>query len=582
MQSIAISDLITATAGQAVATGNRAVTAGLTTDSRAVTPGCIFLALSGERFDGNSFAAAASTDAAAVIVSRLTGNYHPDCTVIQVPDTLVALQELALWWRGQLAPLHVVGLTGSSGKTSTKDMCLSVLSQRFNALATKGNLNNHIGTPLSILSAEKGTEAAIWEMGMNHAGELAPLCRMTQPHIGIITTIGSAHLEFLGTREAIAQEKCTVARALPADGYMIYPAADDFAATIAASTQATPLPVGGADSAVRALNVRSTAIGSSFDLHIDGVGEIRVNLPVPGAMGMNHAGELAPLCRMTQPHIGIITTIGSAHLEFLGTREAIAQEKCTVARALPADGYMIYPAADDFAATIAASTQATPLPVGGADSAVRALNVRSTAIGSSFDLHIDGVGEIRVNLPVPGAHMVSNSLLAAAAGWKLGCTLQQIADGLSAAALTKGRLGCKEVDGFTVVDDTYNANPESMKAALHTVASLRGPKRCIAVLGKMGELGEGGIAAHAEIGLCAAGLGYTAVVVVGPDCAETQALCQAAAERIPAMLVSTPAEAAAALRHIMEPGDAILFKGSRSAGMERTMYELFPTLTPTT
>ncbi len=460
MQSIAISDLITATAGQAVATGNRAVTAGLTTDSRAVTPGCIFLALSGERFDGNNFAAAASTDAAAVIVSRLTGDYHPDCTVIQVPDTLVALQELALWWRGRLAPLHVVGLTGSSGKTSTKDMCLSVLSQRFNALATKGNLNNHIGTPLSILSAEKGTEAAIWEMGMNHAG------------------------------------------------------------------------------------------------------------------------ELAPLCRMTQPHIGIITTIGSAHLEFLGSREAIAQEKCTVARALPADGYMIYPAADDFAATIAASTQATPLPVGGADSAVRALNVRSTATGSSYDLHIDGVGEVRVNLPVPGAHMVSNSLLAAAAGWKLGCTLQQIADGLSAAALTKGRLGCKEVDGFTVVDDTYNANPESMKAALHTVASLRGPKRCIAVLGKMGELGEGGIAAHAEIGLCAAGLGYTAVVVVGPDCAETQALCQAAAERIPAMLVSTPAEAAAALRHIMEPGDAILFKGSRSAGMERCIYELFPTLNP--
>lgn len=461
MQSIAISDLISATAGQAVATGSRTVTTGLTTDSRAVTPGCIFLALSGERFDGNNFAAAASTDAAAVIVSRLTGNYHPDCTVIQVPDTLVALQELALWWRAQLAPLHVVGLTGSSGKTSTKDMCLSVLSQRFNAIATKGNLNNHIGTPLSILSAGKGTEAAIWEMGMNHAG------------------------------------------------------------------------------------------------------------------------ELAPLCRMTQPRIGIITTIGSAHLEFLGSREAIAQEKCTVARALPADGYMIYPAADDFAATIAASTQATPLPVGGADSTVRALNVRSTATGSSYDLHIDGVGEVRVNLPVPGAHMVSNSLLAAAAGWKLGCTLQQIADGLSAAALTKGRLGCKEVDGFTVVDDTYNANPESMKAALHTVASLRGPKRCIAVLGKMGELGEGGIAAHAEIGLCAAGLGYTAVVVVGPDCAETQALCATAAERIPAMLVSTPAEAAAALRHIMEPGDAILFKGSRSAGMERTMYELFPTLTPT-
>ena len=461
MQSIAISDLIAATAGQVVATGTRTITAGLTTDSRAVVPGSIFLALSGERFDGNTFAATASTTAAAVIVSKLIGDFDPDCTIIRVEDTLTALQQLASWWRSQLEPLHVIGLTGSSGKTSTKDMCLSVLSQQFNTIATKGNLNNHIGTPLSILSAEKGTEVAIWEMGMNHAG------------------------------------------------------------------------------------------------------------------------ELAPLCAMTRPHIGIITTIGSAHLEYLGSRQAIAEEKCTVARALPANGFMIYPAADDFAATIAASTQATPLPTGGCDSPVRALNVRSTAAGSSYDLHIDGLGEIRVNLPVPGAHMVSNSLLAAAAGWKLGCTLRQIADGLSAATLTRGRLGCKEVDGFTVVDDTYNANPESMKAALHTVAALRGPGRHIAVLGKMGELGEGGIAAHAEIGMCAAGLDYAAVVVVGPECAETLALCEAAAERIPAMLVSSPAEAAAVLRPLLQPGDAILFKGSRSAGMERTMYELFPTLTPT-
>jgi UDP-N-acetylmuramyl pentapeptide synthase len=176
--------------------------------------------------------------------------------------------------------------------------------------------------------------------------------------------------------------------------------------------------------------------------------------------------------------------------------------------------------------------------------------------------------------------MVSNSLLAAAAGWKLGCTLDQIAAGLSASSLTHGRLACKEVEGYTVVDDTYNANPESMKAALETVAALRGPKRHIAVLGKMGELGEGGIAAHADMGWCAASLGYAAVVVVGPECPETLALCQAASESIPALLVNTPAEAAAALRALMQPGDALLFKGSRSAGMERSMYELFPSLNP--
>lgn len=461
MTHLSTSELISATAGKAVVTGTRAITAGLTTDSRAITPGCIFLALCGERFDGNNFAAEASQKgAAAVVVSREQGTYAPGCTVVLVDDTLLALQRLASWWRGQLEPLHVVGLTGSSGKTSTKDMCRAVLSQRYATLATKGNLNNHIGVPLSILGTPRGTQAAIWEMGMNHAG------------------------------------------------------------------------------------------------------------------------EIAPLCAMTRPQIGIITTIGSAHLEYLGTRQAIADEKCTVARALPAEGYMIYPAQDDFAAYIATQTRATPLAVGGCESAVRALRPRSTATGTTYTLHIDTLGEIEVSLPVPGSHMVSNSLLAAAAGWKLGCTLEQIAAGLSASSLTHGRLACKEVDGYTVVDDTYNANPESMKAALETVAALRGPKRHIAVLGKMGELGEGGIAAHADMGWCAASLGYAAVVVVGPECPETLALCQAASESIPALLVNTPAEAAAALRSLMEPGDALLFKGSRSAGMERSMYELFPSLNP--
>ena len=461
MTHLSTSDLITATAGKAVVAGERAITAGLTTDSRAITPGCVFLALCGERFDGNTFAAEASQKgAAAVVVSRVEGDFAPGCTVVQVEDTLAALQRLATWWRGQLEPLHVVGLTGSSGKTSTKDMCLSVLSQKYKALATKGNLNNHIGVPLSILSTPQGTQAAIWEMGMNHAGEIAPLCAMTRPQIGIITTIGSAHLEYLGTRQAIAEEKCTVARALPAEGYMIYPALDDFA-------------------------------------------------------------------------------------DFISTQ-----------------------------------TAATPIPTGGCNSPVRALNPRSTSTGTTYTLHIDELGEVEVSLPVPGAHMVSNSLLAAAAGWKLGCSLQQIAAGLSASSLTHGRLACKEIDGYTVVDDTYNANPESMKAALETVAALRGPKRHIAVLGKMGELGEGGIAAHADMGWCAASLGYAAVVVVGAECAETLALCQAAAESVPALLVNTPAEAAAALRSLMEPGDALLFKGSRSAGMERCIYELFPSLNP--
>ncbi len=458
MQTLSLDDLLHATGGIAVVQGSAAITAGVVTDSRAIVPGCLFVALCGERFDGNRFAADASQKgAAAVLVSRVEGEFHPACSIVQVADTLAALQALAIWWRGQLAPLHVVGLTGSSGKTSTKDMLLSVLTQHYRSVATKGNLNNHIGVPLSILSTPRGTEAAVWEMGMNHAGELAPLCAMAQPQLGIITTIGSAHMEYLGSREGIAQEKCTVARSLPPEGCMIFPAADDF----------------------------------------------------------------APM--------------------------------------------------------IAAQTRATALPVGAEDSPVRALNPRPTAQGTDYTLCIDGLGETEVSLPVPGAHMVSNSLLAAAAGWKLGCTLAEIAAGLSVSTLTKGRLACREISGYTVVDDTYNANPESMKAALQTVAALPGSGRRIAVLGKMGELGPGGVAAHAAMGRCAGELGYYAVIVMGEECAETLALATAAADSVPvAVTAPDPAGAAAALRAHMHEGDVLLFKGSRSAGMERVIAELFP------
>ena len=120
----------------------------------------------------------------------------PSCAVILVEDTLEALQRLAAWWRSGLA-LTVIGLTGSNGKTSTKDLTASVLSQGLRTIATQGNLNNHIGVPLSILRATPPDEAAVWEMGMNHSGELAPLCEMTRPKIGIITSIGTSHMEYL-------------------------------------------------------------------------------------------------------------------------------------------------------------------------------------------------------------------------------------------------------------------------------------------------------------------------------------------------------------------------------------------------
>ena len=458
MTDLELQDLVTNSGGTLRKQGTRRITAGVCTDSRKVSEGCVFFALVGDKFDGNAFAAEASRKAAAVVVSKQVGEYDAACSVVCVEDTLAALHALAAWWRGRLHPVGVAGITGSSGKTSTKDMLRSILEQHYHGhvVATERNLNNHIGVPMSILSAPSDTRAAVWEMGMNHAGELAPLCAMVKLSVGIITHIGSAHIGMLGSRDAIAQEKCTLARAVPEEGWVIYPAGDDYAEYSAGQTKA-------------------------------------------------HA-----------------------------------------------------------------------LPVGGEESIVRALDVSSDAQGSDYTLVINGVGKASVHLPVPGKHMVSNSLLAAAAAWQLGCDLSEIVAGLGNIVLTHGRLSCLEENGVLLVDDTYNANPESMVAALRTVAAMRMKGRHYAVLGKMGELGSEGVAAHAEVGKCAAEMKYAGVVVLGEGSAELHALVEAVrAGGVSVQRVESPQAAADALCAVVRVGDAILFKGSRAAGIERVMDEFF-------
>jgi len=200
----------------------------VSTDSRSLCPGAVFFALRGERYDGHKFIKdALAAGASAVVAEEWEGTAPYGSAVVRVADTLGALQRLACWYRARL-DLPVVAVTGSNGKTSTKDFTASVLSQRFRVNATKGNLNNHIGLPLTVLSTGAERTAAVWEMGMNHVGELAPLCEIARPKIGIITNIGTAHIEFMGTREAIAEEKSALARSLPADGTLLVPAGCDF------------------------------------------------------------------------------------------------------------------------------------------------------------------------------------------------------------------------------------------------------------------------------------------------------------------------------------------------------------------
>ena len=184
---------------------------GVCTDTRQLREGSLFVALSGENFDGNAFAhQALQLGATAVVVSSWDGGKPPKGAVILVENPLGALQKLASWWRAQLS-LRVIGLTGSNGKTSTKDMTAAVLSQKFSTLATKGNLNNHIGLPLTVLSTCEDHQAAVYEMGMNHPGEIAPLAAIAKPQITIITNIGWDHMNLLGdSLEKIAFEKAGI------------------------------------------------------------------------------------------------------------------------------------------------------------------------------------------------------------------------------------------------------------------------------------------------------------------------------------------------------------------------------------
>ena len=439
--------------GATVAAGNPAalVTAGVSTDTRTISSGAAYFALRGERFDGHGFCAAALTaGASALVVDTWSGEVPANSAVIVVKDALMALQRLAFWWRSQLN-IPIIAITGSNGKTSTKDFTAAVLSKRFKVSATKGNLNNHIGVPLTVLGTGLDCGAAVWEMGMNHSGEITPLCEIARPKIGIITNIGTAHIEFLGSREAIAEEKGMLARSLPADGSLFVPAGCDFYEYLRQRTKAHVIPVG------------------------NGRGQIRAENLVVG------------------------------------------------------DGF------------------------------------------SRFTLVIEGSETAEVLLPVGGRHMVTNALLAAGAGWKLGLSPEEIAAGLSSASLTGGRLHRFESNGVIIFDDTYNANPESMAAALETLADIpitKGARR-IAVLGRMAEQGEHAPAAHRRTGELAAKRGIT-VLAVGEGAEE---IAGGSEDSIHFPDIESASEWLTTGCHA---GDVVLFKGSRSAAIERVMNSAFP------
>ncbi len=422
----------------------------ISTDSRTIKRGELFVALRGENFDGHNFVeSVAKTGAAGAIVDlNWTGKIPANFTLIRVEDTLRAYQNLAANYRKSL-PLKVLAITGSNGKTSTKDFAAAVLAHRFRVTKTQGNFNNHVGLPRTMLEATSQDEVAVWEIGMNHPGEVAMLAKLAAPDAAIITNIGVAHIEFMGSHEAIAAEKGALAQAVAVDGTVILNADDPFSKNMAARTR----------------------------------------------------GKVV----------------------FAGTTEGT----------------------------------------------IRAGEITQSATGTDFTI-LEGAHRCRAQLPVPGLHMVQNALLAVAAGRMFGLSLEDCAAGLAAAPLTKARLQIKEIRGVRFIDDSYNANPESMKAALHTLVQLDADGKRIAVLGEMRELGEESARGHREVGETAAELGVDQLIAIGDMAAAiAEAARNAGLQNI--SIARSTSEAAELLGEIAVSGDLVLVKGSRSARTERVI-----------
>ena len=457
-----LSDILQATGGKLLTGKPSTGFAGISTDSRQIAPGECFLCLKGDTHDGHTFISTVVqrgiqgviADNAAVDQNLLARLDQDGIACIAVEDTLTALGDLAAFLR-QRSGLSVMALTGSNGKTTTRTMITHVLDRRFKVLSPFGNFNNLVGVPLTLLRIEPEHEWAVLELGMNSPGEIRRLGEICSADIGLITNIGPAHLEGLGSLEGIMEAKGEIIETISANGTMIFNADD-------------PL-----------------------------------------------------VMRLTK------------------------RTHCQTVL---------------FGQTPAAT--------------IRASSLKPDPHGVSFRLHVPQ-GERQIRLPIPGIFNVSNALAAAAMGTCLQIALDDIQAALESFTPVTARLNVLELPGDVhLIDDTYNANPASVNAAISTLKGISGGKRSIAVLGDMLELGQAAAGLHREIGCNAAKSGLDKLFVTGKfagDVEQGARECGMAAKNI---IYGSKEEIFKHLEQIVTPGDWILVKGSRGMRMETLVQAL--------
>jgi UDP-N-acetylmuramoyl-tripeptide--D-alanyl-D-alanine ligase len=445
---------------------------GITWDSRQVAPGNLYVALPGERVDGHDFVSAAfAAGAAAALISHplpdeaIGAVQEAGGALIFVKDTYGAVTDLARSWRAHLTGT-VIALTGSSGKTTTKNLVRDVLASKLSVVATLANQNNELGVPRTLLNASADTQAVVVEMGMRGRHQLDRLCEFVKPDMALVTNVGTSHIELLGSRENIARAKSEPVASLPAGGTAFLNAADDYTDFICEEA------------------------------------------------------------RTAERGVQVVRYCGTGSVN--GTAQVYAEDTVMDAEGHP-----------------------------------------------SFTLHTpEGTAPVSLNLR--GLHNVHNACAAAAVAWKLGFTPRETAAALANAQAESGRQDVLHTsDGVTVIDDSYNANPDSMAASLAMFAAFAVDGRRIAVLGDMGELGDYSREGHRQVGRNAAESGLDRLICVGPlsrDIADAAREAGLAADRI--SCVADAQEALDALQGTLASGDAVLVKASHSTGLDNVVKGL--------
>jgi UDP-N-acetylmuramoyl-tripeptide--D-alanyl-D-alanine ligase len=424
---------------------------GVSTDSRNVLAGQLFVALRGENFDGHAFLGqVAAKGVAAVVAEQLPAGWT--LPAIVVPNTLTALGQIANWWRGQYA-IPVIGVTGSNGKTTVKEMIAAILAAAFGEagrLATQGNLNNEIGVPLTLMRLDASHRAAVVELGMNHPGEIGRLSAIAAPTIGLVNNAQREHQEFMHTVEAVARENGSVLVSLPKDGVAVFPGDDTY-----------------------------TALWQEL---------------------ANSRGERRSV------------TFGLS-------------EACDVRGSYVPTGFGSL--------------------------------VTVSMIDAQFSIKLAAAGE----------HNVRNALAAVACAFAAGIDQDAIVRGLEAFAPVGGRLQRKQaLCGATVIDDSYNANPDSVRAAIDVLAQAAAPR--ILVLGDMGEVGTQGQQFHEEIGAYAKSRGIETVLATGELARHLASSGARHFEQFDELLAALDSQ-------LGSKSDAtVLVKGSRFMKMERVVQHL--------